>query len=108
MLVDLARNDIGRVCQYGSIEVPDYMVIERYSHVMHIVSQVVGTIADDKTAYDLMRATFPAGTLSGAPKVRAPQIIAELRTASVVSTVVRSAILATRATTTPVSAFGLR
>lgn len=78
MLVDLARNDIGRVCQFGSINVPDYMVIERYSHVMHIVSQVVGTIADDKTAYDLMRATFPAGTLSGAPKVRALQIISEL------------------------------
>lgn len=78
MLVDLARNDIGRVCEYGSIHVPDYMTIERYSHVMHIVSQVVGTISKDKTAYDLMRATFPAGTLSGAPKVRALQIIAEL------------------------------
>lgn len=78
MLVDLARNDIGRVCQYGTIEVPDYMTIERYSHVMHIVSQVVGTIRPDATAYDLMRATFPAGTLSGAPKVRALQIIAEL------------------------------
>ena len=78
MLVDLARNDIGRVCQYGSIEVPDYMVIERYSHVMHIVSQVVGTLREDRTAYDLMRATFPAGTLSGAPKVRALQIISEL------------------------------
>jgi len=78
MLVDLARNDIGRVCEYGSVHVPDYMVIERYSHVMHIVSQVVGTIRDDQTAYDLMRATFPAGTLSGAPKVRALQIIAEL------------------------------
>lgn len=78
MLVDLARNDIGRVCQYGSIEVPDYMTIERYSHVMHIVSQVVGQIRPDRSAYDLMRATFPAGTLSGAPKVRALQIIAEL------------------------------
>ncbi|TVP79296.1 MAG: anthranilate synthase component I [Puniceicoccaceae bacterium] len=78
MLVDLARNDIGRVCQYGTIQVPDYMTIERYSHVMHIVSQVVGTIRDDCTAYDLMRATFPAGTLSGAPKVRALQIISEL------------------------------
>lgn len=78
MLVDLARNDIGRVCEYGTISVPDYMVIERYSHVMHIVSQVVGTIAKHKTAYDLMRATFPAGTLSGAPKVRALQIISEL------------------------------
>ncbi len=78
MLVDLARNDIGRVCEYGSISVPDYMIIERYSHVMHIVSQVTGTIRDDATAFDLMRATFPAGTLSGAPKVRALQIISEL------------------------------
>ena len=78
MLVDLARNDIGRVCEYGSIHVPDYMTIERYSHVMHIVSQVVGTIRSECSAYDLMRATFPAGTLSGAPKVRALQIIAEL------------------------------
>ena len=78
MLVDLARNDIGRVCQYGTVEVLDYMAIERYSHVMHIVSQVVGTIRPDKNAYDLLRATFPAGTLSGAPKVRALQIISEL------------------------------
>jgi anthranilate synthase component 1 len=77
MLVDLARNDIGRVCRYGSIHVPELMVIERYSHVMHIVSQVEGTIAPDKTAYDLMRATFPAGTVSGAPKIRAMQVIAE-------------------------------
>jgi anthranilate synthase component 1 len=76
MLVDLARNDIGRVCQYGSVKVPEMMVIERYSHVMHIVSQVEGQIAPDKTAYDLMRATFPAGTVSGAPKIRAMQIIA--------------------------------
>ena len=78
MLVDLARNDIGRVCQYGTIQVPDYMTIERYSHVMHIVSQVVGTIRPECSAYYLLRATFPAGTLSGAPKVRALQIIAEL------------------------------
>ena len=78
MLVDLARNDIGRVCQYGTVEVADYMTIERYSHVMHIVSQVAGTIRPDKNAYDLLRATFPAGTLSGAPKVRALQIISEL------------------------------
>ncbi len=77
MLVDLARNDIGRVCQFGSIHVPEYMFVERYSHVMHIVSQVEGRIAPDKTAFDLMRATFPAGTVSGAPKVRAMQIIAE-------------------------------
>ncbi|HYP17720.1 MAG TPA: chorismate-binding protein, partial [Opitutus sp.] len=76
MLVDLARNDIGRVCRYGSIRVPELMVIERYSHVMHIVSQVEGDIAPERTAYDLMRATFPAGTVSGAPKIRAMQIIA--------------------------------
>lgn len=78
MLVDLARNDIGRVCEYGSVSVPEYMIIERYSHVMHIVSQVMGRIRPDCSAYDLMRATFPAGTLSGAPKVRALQIITEL------------------------------
>ncbi len=77
MLVDLARNDIGRVCEYGSVKVPDYMIIERYSHVMHIVSQVEGSIAEGKTGFDLMRATFPAGTVSGAPKVRAMQIISE-------------------------------
>ncbi len=78
MLVDLARNDIGRVCDFGSVQVKDLMVIERYSHVMHIVSQVGGTLSADKSPYDLMRATFPAGTLTGAPKVRAMQIIAEL------------------------------
>jgi anthranilate synthase component 1 len=77
MLVDLARNDIGRVCRFGSISVPEFMVVERYSHVMHIVSQVEGTIAAGKNAYDLMRATFPAGTVSGAPKIRAMQIIAQ-------------------------------
>jgi anthranilate synthase component 1 len=77
MLVDLARNDLGRVCEYGSVKVPEYMVVERYSHVMHIVSQVEGTIAGGRNAYDLMRATFPAGTVSGAPKIRAMQIIAE-------------------------------
>jgi anthranilate synthase component 1 len=78
MLVDLARNDIGRVCDFGSVQVKDLMVIERYSHVMHLVSQVEGRLAADKTPFDLMRATFPAGTLSGAPKIRAMQIIAEL------------------------------
>lgn len=77
MLVDLARNDIGRVCQFGSVTVPEMMVVERYSHVMHIVSQVEGKIAAGKSAYDLMRATFPAGTVSGAPKIRAMQIIAQ-------------------------------
>jgi len=78
MLVDLARNDIGRVCDFGSVQVKDLMIIERYSHVMHIVSQVEGKLSAAKTPYDLMRATFPAGTLSGAPKIRAMQIIAEL------------------------------
>ena len=77
MLVDLGRNDIGRVCRYGSVHVPELMVIERYSHVMHIVSDVVGELADDHDAYDVMRATFPAGTVSGAPKIRAMEIIAE-------------------------------
>jgi anthranilate synthase component I len=77
MLVDLARNDIGRVCRFGSVTVPEMMVIERYSHVMHIVSQVEGRIAEGRNAYDLMRATFPAGTVSGAPKIRAMQIIAQ-------------------------------
>ena len=78
MLVDLARNDIGRVCDFGSVQVKELMAIERYSHVMHIVSQVEGKLSAAKTPYDLMRATFPAGTLSGAPKIRAMQIISEL------------------------------
>jgi len=78
MLVDLARNDIGRVCDYGSVHVPEFMIVERYSHVMHIVSQVEGTLQQGRSPYDLMRATFPAGTVSGAPKVRAVQIISEL------------------------------
>jgi anthranilate synthase component 1 len=78
MLVDLARNDIGRVCDFGSVQVKDLMIVERYSHVMHIVSQVEGKLSAAKSPYDLMRATFPAGTLSGAPKIRAMQIIAEL------------------------------
>src|SRR5436190_2207283 len=78
MLVDLARTDLGRVCDFTSVKVKDLMIIERYSHVMHIVSQVEGKMSENKTPYDLMRATFPAGTLSGAPKIRAMQIIAEL------------------------------
>ncbi|MBN2505686.1 MAG: anthranilate synthase component I [Verrucomicrobia bacterium] len=78
MLVDLARNDLGRVCDYGTVRVKDLMAVERYSHVMHLVSQVEGRLNPDRTLYDLVRATFPAGTLSGAPKVRAMQIIAEL------------------------------
>lgn len=78
MLVDLARNDLGRVCKPGTVEVPEFMTVERYSHVMHIVSTVVGELNDDRTAFDTLAATFPAGTLSGAPKVRAMEIIEEL------------------------------
>ncbi len=78
MLVDLGRNDIGRVSEYGSVEVRDLMVVERYSHVMHIVSHVEGRMRPGLDAFDLMRATFPAGTVSGAPKVRAMEIIEEL------------------------------
>ncbi|WP_199550542.1 anthranilate synthase component I [Streptomyces sp. N35] len=78
MLVDLGRNDLGRVCEPGSVEVVDFMSIERYSHVMHIVSTVTGRVAEGRTAYDVLTACFPAGTLSGAPKPRAMQIIDEL------------------------------
>ena len=78
MLVDLARNDLGRVCAYGTVVVDELMVIERYSHVMHIVSSVSGTLADDKTAFDALTASFPAGTVSGAPKIRAMEIIDSL------------------------------
>jgi anthranilate synthase component 1 len=78
MLVDLARNDLGRVCEYGSVRVPEQMAIERYSHVMHIVSQVEGVLRPELDAFDLMKATFPAGTVSGAPKIRAMQIIHDL------------------------------
>jgi len=78
MLVDLGRNDIGRVSQIGSVRVTDQMVIERYSHVMHIVSNVTGALRPDMDAIDVLRATFPAGTVSGAPKVRAMEIIEEL------------------------------
>jgi anthranilate synthase component 1 len=78
MLVDLARNDLGRVCDFGSVKVKDLMVIERYSHVMHIVSHVGGRLSEGRSPYDLIRATFPAGTLTGAPKIRAMQIISEL------------------------------
>jgi anthranilate synthase component 1 len=78
MLVDLGRNDLGRVCDYGTVRVPHMMYIERYSHVMHIVSHVQGRLRRELDAFDLVRATFPAGTLSGAPKVRAMEIIEEL------------------------------
>lgn len=78
MLVDLGRNDLGRVCDYGSIEVSGFMDIERYSHVMHIVSTVNGRLKPGKTCYDALKACFPAGTVSGAPKLRAMEIIEEL------------------------------
>jgi anthranilate synthase component 1 len=78
MLVDLGRNDLGRVCRPGTVEVPEFATVERYSHVMHIVSTVVGELGADRTAFDALAATFPAGTLSGAPKVRAMEIIEEL------------------------------
>ena len=78
MLVDLGRNDLGRVCEYGSVEVEELMVVETYSHVLHIVSRVAGTLRQGVSAMDALRACLPAGTLSGAPKVRAMQIIDEL------------------------------
>jgi anthranilate synthase component 1 len=78
MLVDLARNDLGRVSRVGTVRVRDLMTIERYSHVMHLVSSVVGELAEGRTAVDVLRAVFPAGTVSGAPKVRAMQIIDHL------------------------------
>ncbi len=78
MLVDLGRNDLGRVCAPGTVEVVDFMSVERYSHIMHIVSTVVGRLSEGRTAYDVLAATFPAGTLSGAPKPRAMEIIDEL------------------------------
>ena len=78
MLVDLGRNDLGRVCRPGTVSVPEFAAIERYSHVMHIVSTVVGELRDDRDAFDALVSTFPAGTLSGAPKVRAMELIEEL------------------------------
>jgi anthranilate synthase component 1 len=78
MLVDLGRNDLGRVCEYGTVNVADVMSVERYSHVMHIVSQVEGELREGMDAFSLFKATFPAGTLSGAPKIRAMEIIEEL------------------------------
>jgi anthranilate synthase component 1 len=78
MLVDLSRNDLGRVCSYGSVKVKEYMSVEKYSHVMHLVSKVEGNLVGNKTIYDAFKSVFPAGTLSGAPKIRAMQIINEL------------------------------
>jgi anthranilate synthase component 1 len=78
MLLDLGRNDLGRVCRYGTVKVDEQMVIEKYSHVQHIVSNVRGQLRADRDAFDALRACFPAGTLTGAPKVRAMEIIDEL------------------------------
>ena len=78
MLVDLGRNDLGRVAEIGTVQVTDLMFVERYSHVMHLVSNITCDLKPDCDAWDLIRATFPAGTLSGAPKVRAMEIIAEM------------------------------
>ena len=78
MLVDLARNDVGRISEFGSVSLTDFMTVERYSHVMHIVSNVVGKLSGDHSPLDVLRATFPAGTVSGSPKVRALQIIASM------------------------------
>ena len=78
MLVDLARNDVGRVVEFGTEQVDELMTLERYSHVMHLTSQVSGDLADGRTPIDVLRATLPAGTVSGAPKVRAMEIIDDL------------------------------
>ena len=78
MLVDLGRNDLGRVCEYGSVRVPQFMGLERYSHVMHLVSRVEGRLAEDRDRLDALASCFPAGTVSGAPKIRAMEIISEL------------------------------
>ena len=82
MLVDLGRNDLGRVCKFGSVEVDEFMTVERYSHVMHIVSNVKGRLNSGRSVFDIVPATFPAGTVSGAPKVRAMEIIDELENVS--------------------------
>ena len=78
MLLDLGRNDVGRVAEVGTVEVTERFVIERYAHVMHLVSNVRGQLAPGRDCFDALRATFPAGTLSGAPKIRAMEIIEEL------------------------------
>jgi anthranilate/para-aminobenzoate synthase component I len=82
MLVDLERNDLGRVCEYGSIKVDEFMVTERYSHVMHIVSNIHGQLREDVNCLDVLRAVFPGGTITGVPKVRCMEIIDELEPVS--------------------------
>jgi anthranilate synthase component 1 len=81
MLVDLGRNDVGRVCRFGTVRVPEFMAVERYSHVMHLVSSVTGELAEGRDALDALVAAFPAGTLTGAPKIRAMEIIDDLEPA---------------------------
>ena len=81
MLVDLGRNDLGRVCEKGTVKLSEFMNVERYSHVMHIVSNVQGKLRKDKDALDVLEASFPAGTVSGAPKIRAMEIIEDLEAA---------------------------
>jgi anthranilate synthase component 1 len=78
MLIDLARNDLGKICQFGTVSVPEFMTIHKYSHVQHIVSRVTGQLGRNRDAIDVFKAIFPAGTVSGAPKKRAMEIIDEL------------------------------
>jgi anthranilate/para-aminobenzoate synthase component I len=78
MLVELERNDLGRVCDFGSVRVDEFMAVEQYSHVSHIVSNVCGILRTDATPFDLIRATFPGGTITGVPKIRCMEIIEEL------------------------------
>ena len=100
MLVDLARNDVGRVVEFGSLQIDEMMTLEKYSHVMHLTSQVSGALAEGRSAIDVLRATLPAGTLSGAPKVRAMEIIDELEPVKRGRTAASSAISTSPATST--------
>ena len=103
MLVDLGRNDVGRVCKYGSVRVPQFMGLERFSHVMHLTSIVEGRLADDRDRLDALVSCFPAGTVSGAPKVRAMQIIRELEPIRAGCTRAPSAMSTSRGTSTSAS-----
>lgn len=102
MLVDLGRNDIGRVSEFGSVKVTRFKYVERFSHVMHIITDVEGKLRSDKTCFDALGSTLPAGTLSGAPKIRAMEIIDELEKRNVQHTAVQSVTLALTATLTAV------
>ena len=105
MLVDLGRNDVGRVAEYGSVRVPTYMTLERYSHVMHLVSIVEGRLREEHDRLDALVACFPAGTVSGAPKVRAMEIISELENHGAASMPAQSATSTSPATSTSASRF---